>query len=63
MNRITNNQTPLELPLAPIRRICSLGSPGYGMVGGMRRLSASLLASREDAYTFARVSGRISNCP
>jgi hypothetical protein len=63
MNRITTNQTPLELPLAPIHRICSLASPGYGMVGGMRRLSASLLASRGDGYTFARISGRIGNCP
>jgi hypothetical protein len=36
--------------------------PRYEMVGGMRRLSASLLASREDGYTLARGSGRIGNC-
>jgi hypothetical protein len=63
MNRITTNQTPLELPLAPIRRLCSLASPGYGTVGEMRWLSAPLQASRKDGYTFARVSGRIGNCP
>jgi hypothetical protein len=62
VNRITTDQTPLELPLVSIPRISSLACPGYEMVGEMRWLSASLLASREDGYTFSRGSGRITNC-